>query len=77
MEALFQRNVVPAEDFDWTEVVESGQGVELMKPRHDPPVFNVRQPADVKNKVRATSDCSKFIAGSLYVSVGQAQFFTG
>jgi hypothetical protein len=58
-------------------MVESGQGVELMQARHDAPVFNVRQPADVENKVRAPSDCSKFIAGSLYVSVGQAQFFTG
>src|SRR6266700_3616708 len=32
-------------------MVESGQGVELMQARHDAPVFNVRQPADVENKV--------------------------
>src|SRR5690242_4908590 len=77
VETLFEGNVVPAKDFVRTQVVESCQGIELVQTGYDTPVFNVRQPADVENKVRTSSDSSKFITGSLYVPVGQAQFFPG
>ena len=77
VKALFEGNVVPAKDFQGTQVVESRQSVELMQAGDDTPVFNVGQPADVENKVRTPPDGSKFITGALDVPIGQAQSFTG
>src|SRR6266566_3947539 len=77
VEAFLKGGVVPAKDFARIQVVESCQRVDLVQARHDTAILNVRQPADVQDEVRAPSVRGQFVASSLYVSVGQAQFFPG
>jgi len=57
-------------------VVEGREGIQFVEARHYAAIFNVRQPADVENKVWAPPPCCEFIAGALYVSIGQAQSFS-
>jgi len=70
VKAGLQWNIVPAKNLPRTQVVEGREGIQFVEARHYAAIFNVRQPADVENKVWAPPPCCEFIAGALYVSIG-------
>ncbi|OLC99490.1 MAG: hypothetical protein DMG35_11330 [Acidobacteria bacterium] len=69
MEALLDGDVEPAKNFQWIQPVNGCEGVQLVQARHNSPVFDVCQPANVEDKIgTATAGC-QFIAGPFHISI--------
>jgi hypothetical protein len=69
MKALFDGNIVPAEDLLRVQPVNRRQRIQFVQHRHDSMVFNVRQPADVQNEVGTPTPGGQFEAGPLHISI--------
>jgi hypothetical protein len=54
-EELLEGDIVPAQNLDWAEVINSGEGVQLVEARDDAPVLDIGEPADVKNEFGSAS----------------------
>jgi len=70
MKTLLHGNVVPTKDLQGVQPVEGRQRIQFVQTRHNSPVFNIRQPADVKNEVGTPSARGQFIAGTFYITIG-------
>jgi hypothetical protein len=72
---FLEGNIIPAENLEWTEMINSGKGVQLVEAWDDAPVFDVGQPADVKNEFGSASLRGQFETGTFNVAVGQSKSF--
>jgi hypothetical protein len=59
-EAVFDGNVVPAKDVQGIQVVDHRKRVKLVETRSDAAIFNIRQPADMKNQLGTAAARCKF-----------------
>ncbi|OLC86484.1 MAG: hypothetical protein AUI53_05270 [Acidobacteria bacterium 13_1_40CM_2_60_7] len=75
-EELVERHVVPSAQFERVEVINGCERINLMETGNDAVVFNIREPADMKNKLRPAAARGQFITGAFDVAVGQAKTFT-
>jgi hypothetical protein len=74
---LLKRSLIPAGDFEGAEVINGGEGIELMKAGYDIAVFDVRQTADVKDEIGAAAFGRQFIAGLFDLPIGKSERFSG
>lgn len=77
VEALFDRDIVPANDLVRVEVVDNGERVQLVQAGHNTPVFNFRQPADVQYELGTSPTCRQLVARAFHVSIRQSESFAG
>lgn len=73
LEAVLERDVVPLVDLRGSEVIDDGEGIELVETGNDVAVLDVRQPADVEYKLWAPASGSQFVTGPLHVTIRQTQ----
>jgi hypothetical protein len=76
LEALLDRNIEPSEELERIEVVDHSQRIEFVQARHDVPIFDVGQTADMQNEIGAAAARRKSIAGRLNITVGQPKPLT-
>src|SRR6476660_1046860 len=77
MEALFNRDIVPANDLVRVKVVDYREGVQLVQTGHNTPVFNFRQPADVQYELRTSPAYRQLVARTFHLSICQSESFAG
>jgi len=75
LEALLDRDIEPSEEFERIQVVDHSQSVEFVQARHDVPIFDVGQTADMQNEIGAAASRGEFITGRLNITVGQPKPF--
>jgi hypothetical protein len=73
LKALFDWNIEPPKQIQGIQVVEHGQSVQLVQTGHDVAIFDVCQPTDMKNEVRAATTQREFITRRLDISVGKSK----
>ena len=77
MKALFDGHIVPIEDLQRVQPVDGRQGVQFVQTRHNSPIFNVCQPADVHNEIRTPPARGQFVTGPLHITISQSESLAG
>ncbi|PYU04143.1 MAG: hypothetical protein DMG34_11165 [Acidobacteria bacterium] len=75
LEALLDRDIEPCEEFERIQVVNHSQRIEFVQARHDVPIFDVGQTADMQNEIGAAASRRELITGRLNITVGQPKPF--
>src|SRR6476620_3172614 len=75
-EEVVYRYFVPTEQVQGIQVIDYGQGVDLMQARNDAAVFDVGQTADMQHEIGPAAVGSQLEAGPLDVPVRQTEALT-
>jgi len=66
---------VPTGDFESIEMQDDRQGIEFVQAWHDAAILDVRQAADVQDKVWTATVDGNLVAGSFNITIGEAERF--
>ena len=73
METLLDRDVVPAKEVHRVQPVEGRQRVQFVQTRHNSPVLNIGQPANMNYEVGTSPTRRQFVAGALHITIGESE----
>ena len=77
METLLNGDVVPAKEVQRIQPVEGRQRVQFVQTRHNSPVLNIGQPANMDNEVETSPARRQFVAGALHITIGESESLAG
>src|SRR5882724_10758967 len=69
-----ERNFVPVKYFDWIQVINCGERIELVRTWDRSFVFDGGQPADVDDKVTSPTNRRQLVTGAFDITKRQTEF---